>query len=181
MARLPYLDPESLRAEDRELLDRPINLRRQLVHSPQLARAFGGVARYFRHESALSPRLRELAILQVGWTARAPYEWSHHVKISADFGVTEDDVRAICAGGTGLGELERAVLDAARHLTLEASLTDAQFAALRAKLGEAELVDLMAVISFYACVVRVLASLQIDVEPEYQPYLERFPLPATDG
>jgi hypothetical protein len=27
--------------------------------------------------------------------------------------------------------------------------------------------------------VRLLASLQIDVEPEYQPYLEEFPLPAA--
>jgi hypothetical protein len=27
-------------------------------------------------------------------------------------------------------------------------------------------------------VVRVLATLQIDVEPDYQPYLDRFPLPA---
>jgi hypothetical protein len=25
--------------------------------------------------------------------------------------------------------------------------------------------------------VRVLASLEIDVEPEYQPYLDRWPLP----
>lgn len=179
MARLPYLDPESLLPEDRELLKHPINLRRQLVHSPNLARTFGGVMRYFRHQSTLNPRLRELAILQVGWTARAPYEWSHHVKIGADFGVTEDDVRAICAGGAGLGDLERAVLDAARHLTKEASLTDAQFAALRAHLSETELVDLLAVIGFYACVVRVLAGLQVDVEPEYQPYLDRFPLPES--
>jgi hypothetical protein len=27
-------------------------------------------------------------------------------------------------------------------------------------------------------VVRTLASLAIDVEPEYQPYLDRFPFPA---
>jgi hypothetical protein len=26
-------------------------------------------------------------------------------------------------------------------------------------------------------VVRLLGSLQIDVEPEYQPYLDEFPLP----
>jgi len=177
VARLPYLDADSLSAQDRDLLKRPINLYRQLAHSPAMARAFNGLGRYIRFESDLNPRLRELAILQVGWTARAPYEWSHHLKIGFDFGVTEDDVRAIRAGGAGLGELERAVLDAARQLTLEASLSDAQFAALRAKLNEADLVDLLMVISFYACVVRVLASLQIDVEPEYQPYLDRFPLP----
>ena len=182
MARLPYLDAADLAPEHQELLKRPINLHRQLVHSPGMAHAFGVMGQYIRYGSTLNPRLRELAILQVGWTARSPYEWSHHVKIGFDFGVTEADVRALIADSAGetaeLGEAERAVLAAARHLTTEAALTDAQFAALRPHLGEADLVELLVVIGFYACVVRVLASLQIDVEPDYQPYLDRFPLPA---
>ena len=33
-------------------------------------------------------------------------------------------------------------------------------------------------IGFYHAVVRVLATLQIDVEDDYMPYLEKFPLPA---
>jgi hypothetical protein len=33
------------------------------------------------------------------------------------------------------------------------------------------------VIAFYNAVVRVLATLQIDVEPEYQRYLVEHPLP----
>jgi hypothetical protein len=32
-------------------------------------------------------------------------------------------------------------------------------------------------IGFYNAVVRVLASLGVDVEPEYRRYLDRFPLP----
>ena len=182
MARLPYLDAADLAPENQELLKRPINLHRQLVHSPGMARAFGVMGQYIRYGSTLDPRLRELAILQVGWTARSPYEWSHHVKIGFDFGVTEADVRALIADSAGerteLGEAERAVLAAARHLTTEAALTDAQFASLRRHLSEADLVELLVVIGFYACVVRVLASLQIDVEPDYQPFLDRFPLPA---
>ena len=182
MARLPYLDAADLSPENQDLLKRPINLHRQLVHSPGMARAFSTMGQYIRYGSTLDPRLRELAILQVGWTARSPYEWSHHVKIGFDFGVTEADVHALIADGAGqdtaLGGVERAVLAAARHLTTEAALTDAQFDALRPYFSDADLVDLLLVIGFYACVVRVLASLRIDVEPDYQPYLDRFPLPA---
>jgi alkylhydroperoxidase family enzyme len=178
MARLPYLDAAALAPDDRDLLKRPINLNRLLAHSPGMARAFSGLGQYIRFGSTLDARLRELAILQVGWTARSPYEWSHHVKIGFDFGVTERDVEAIRADGAGLGELERAVIDAARELTREGSLADAHFAALQARLSRPDLVDLLMVIGFYACVVRVLAGLRIDVEPEYQPYLDRFPLPA---
>ena len=32
-------------------------------------------------------------------------------------------------------------------------------------------------IAFYNAVVRVLATLQIDVEPGYEKFLEEFPLP----
>jgi hypothetical protein len=65
MARLPYLDVADLAPADRDLLKRPINLHRQLVHSPGMARAFGTMGLYIRHDSTLDPRLRELAILQV--------------------------------------------------------------------------------------------------------------------
>jgi hypothetical protein len=33
-------------------------------------------------------------------------------------------------------------------------------------------------ISFYNGVVRLLATLELDVEEEYLPYLDEFPLPA---
>ena len=54
-----------------------------------------GLAMYIRHHSKLDPRLRELAILQVGYLARSPYEYSHHVKLGREAGVTDDDIRAI--------------------------------------------------------------------------------------
>ena len=40
------------------------------------------------------------------------------------------------------------------------------------------LVELVTVIAHYNCVVRLLASLEIDVEADYQKYLDEFPLPA---
>ena len=37
--------------------------------------------------------------------------------------------------------------------------------------------DLVLTIAFYNSVVRILATMQIDVEDEYQQYLDEFPLP----
>ena len=62
-------------------------------------------------------------------------------------------------------------------MTVEGAMADATFAALQAELGNEQVVDLTLTIGFYNAVVRVLATLQIDVEPDYMPYLERFPLP----
>lgn len=183
MARLPYLDPADLAPEDQELLKRPIALHRLMVHSPGGARAFGKLGTYIRFGSKLDPRLRELAILQVGWLARSPYEWSHHVKIGFDFGVDDADIRGLIAESAGqASELDpqaRAVLRAAREMTEGLAASDESFAALRGFLNEADLTDLVLTIAFYNAVVRFLATMQIDVEPEYQPYLERYPLEAV--
>jgi len=181
MARVPYLEVADLAPQDQDLLKRPIALFKALVNSPNGARAFSGLGQFIRYGSKLDPRLRELAILQVGWLARSPYEWSHHVKLGHDFGVTDDDIRALIeetAGHTtGLDDLTRTVLRAAREMTGQGGMADATFASLRAALGNEQVVDLTLTIGFYNAVVRVLATLQIDVEDDYLPYLRQFPLP----
>ena len=79
---------------------------------------------------------------------------------------------------TSLDALTRLVLQAAREAAAGPGVAEATFEALRPHLGNELLVDLVVTICFYCAVVRALSSLAIDVEPEYQPYLEKFPLPA---
>jgi alkylhydroperoxidase family enzyme len=181
MARVPYLSKADLAEADQELLNRPISLNKALVNSPKAARAFSGLGGFIRYGSKLDARLRELAILQVGWLARSPYEWSHHVKIGHDFGVSDDDIQALIDDTAGkkvaLDALTLDVLKAAREIADGGAMTAGTFASLQTVLGNEQVVDLTITISFYCAVVRVLATLQIDVEPDYMPYLERWPLP----
>jgi len=181
MARLPYLDKSDLAPEHQDLLARGINLHRALVHSPNGARSFSALGRFIRFESKLDPRLRELAILQVGYLARSGYEYSHHVKIGREFGCSDADIRAVAEETIGmptaLDPLAKTVLKAAREMSTDLAISDATFAALKQKLDNERLTDLVITIAFYCAVVRLLATLKIDVEPEYQHYLEEFPLP----
>lgn len=181
MARVPYLDEADLAAEDRELLKRKINLHRALTHSPAGARAFGGVGSFIRFGAKLDPKLRELAILQVGWLAKSPYEWSHHVKIGKDFGLTDADIEALkqeSAGETsGLSDLARLVLKGAREMADDGAMTAETYAAIAQDLDHEHMVELVMTIAFYCGVVRLLASLGIDVEDSYQPHLDAHPLP----
>ncbi len=184
MARVPYLQKSDLAPEDQALLDRNINLHRALVHSPGGARNFSRLGGYIRHQSTLDPRLRELAILQVGYLARSAYEYSHHIKIGRAFGVTDADIRGMIddteGRPSGLSALDRNVLLGAREITGAGKISAETYAALAAELSTEHLVDLVIVMSFYNAVVRLLASLEIDVEADYAPYLEEFPLPADD-
>ena len=181
MARLPYLTAADLAPEDRDLLARGLNLYHELVHSPKAARAFATPALYVRHDSPLDPRLRELAIVQVGYVTRAEYEYAHHIEIARGVGVTDDDIRAVAletAGATSaLGTIERAVLSAAREIVDRPKISDETFAILSEHLDEQCIVDLVLAISFYCAVVRVLGVLEIDLEDSYKHYLVEFPLP----
>ncbi len=182
MARVPYLEKSDLSPENQDLLKRRITLFQALVNSPNAARAFHGLGEFIRYGSKLDMRLRELAILQVGWLARSPYEWSHHVKLGMDFGVSRDDIQALIDDSAGKpttqDDLTKMVLRAAREMTDDGTMSDATFATLQQALGNELVVDLTITIAFYNAVVRVLATLQIDVEDDYMPYLRQFPLPA---
>ena len=181
MARLPYLDKSDLLPEHRDLLARNINLYRLLAHSPRGARSLNTLARYIRDGSRLDPRLRQLAILQVGYITRSAYEYSHHIRISRDFDVSDDDIRAIAdetvGRPTSLDPIARAVLQAARELTRDLKVSDETFATLKQSLDEERLTDLFITIAYYNGLVRLMAALDIDVEDEYRPYLDEFPLP----
>ncbi|MEM9355220.1 MAG: carboxymuconolactone decarboxylase family protein [Pseudomonadota bacterium] len=181
MARLPYLEKSDLPEADQDILSRDINLYKILAHSPNAARAFQGLGRFIRFESKLDPRLREMAILMVGYLARSPYEYSHHIKIGRDFGVSDDDIRGLIEEAEGrsssLDNLSKTVLAAAREMTTDGTVSDPTFEALSKDLSREHLLDLIITIGFYNAVVRVLASTGMDVEDSYMSYLDEFPLP----
>ena len=181
MARLKYLSAEDLAPADQHLLARPASLFRAMVHSPDAYRRFATMGGWIRTGSTLDSRLREMAILQVGYITRCEYAYSHHLKIGREFGVSDDDIRAIVADSVGertqLSELDRAVLRLAREMTTELHGSDEAFAVVSAHLDDRHVVDLLLAISYYNMVVRMIRTLEIEVEDEYLPLLEEFPLP----
>lgn len=182
MARLPYLSPEDL-PPGSEIPLMKANITRLVANSPGIARMVAGMGAYLRHDSPLDAKLRELAILQVGYTTRSLYEWAHHVEIGVRFGLTGDDIRAIALESEGqpshLDPLAKAVLRAAREMTIHMTLSDENFEALQAGLEPAALVDLLVAIGEYNGLVRVMAAVKVDLEPEYDSWIADYPLPDT--
>lgn len=182
MARVPYLDLKDLAPEYQDMPRMKSNITRALANSPRGARHKAGLGMYLRHESRLDPRLRELAILQVGYSTGSEYEYAHHVDVALSFGVSEADILAIAADTAGqassLDPLARAVLRATREMTERLTLSDDTFATLSRALDAESLIDLLIAIGEYNGMVRIMAALQVDLEPEFLTYLERFPLPS---
>jgi AhpD family alkylhydroperoxidase len=181
MARLPYLDRSDLLPEHQDLLARNLNLYRVLAHSPRAARSLNTLARFIRDGSLLDPRLRELAVLQVSYLTRSAWGYSHHVRIGREVGVSDEEIRAVADETDGrpttLDPLAQWVFRAAGAMTLDLVVSEETFAALRQGLDNERLTDLVVTISFYNGLVRLLATMQVDVEEDYLPYLDEFPLP----
>lgn len=149
-----------------------------------MASAFNGIGSYIRFRSKLDPRLRELAILQVGWLEKSEYEFTHHVKIGKEFGVTDQDIQGLIAETDGepskLEPLAKAILKGAREMTRELAMSDATFAEIKQQLSDEHMTDLVLTIAFYCAVVRVLATMQIDNEPTYKEVLQQYPLQGVE-
>src|SRR5690348_16552977 len=135
MPRLPYLDKSDLLPEHQDLLARNLNLYRVLAHSPRAARSLNTLARFVRDGSRLDPRLRELAILQVSFLTGSAWGFSHHIRIGREVGLTDEDIRAVAEETSGqptqLEPLAKAVLRAAREMTVDLRISEETFAELQ--------------------------------------------------
>lgn len=120
-------------------------------------------------------------ILQLGYAPSSPHEWAHHIEIGREYGVSDADIGALIleskGGISAPPTLERAPLAAAREIENEHRVSDATFAAPKEKLDDEGVVEPTLFAGFYCAVVRALATLEIDLEPELLPLLKRFPLP----
>lgn len=173
MARVPMLEKDQAHPimqdvykkfedEGREVA----NLFKVLAHSPKIGRDVRrlGVSILFKGE--VPPKLRELAILRVGNLAKANYEWTHHVRIALQIGVTQDQIDEIkdWSNSTRFDERERAVLRYTDEVTQNYRVSDDAFSDLRNFFSEQEMVELTATIGYYGMVCRILEALQVDLE-----------------
>ncbi len=175
MARVRLNETADLPEDQRWLFERmeqraPIlNIFRALSHSPVALRRFMKLGSYFLEEGKLDPKLRELAILRVGFLCRAPYEFSQHISFGRRVGLSDDQTRAIgTMDAARFAPRELAVLAYAGELTIDARASDATYAAVASFLDEEGIVELTLLIAYYNMVSRALNALEVDIDAPAQ-------------
>ncbi len=175
MARVRLNETADLPEEHRWLFERMekrgslLNIFRAFSHSPEALRRFMKLGSYFLEDGKLEPKLRELAILRVGYLCRAPYEFSQHIAFGRRVGLSDSQIRGIADPNTGLFDpREMAVLAYAGEMTADAGVSDATYAAVAASLNAEEIVELTLVTGYYNMVSRALNTLQVDVDAPAQ-------------
>jgi 4-carboxymuconolactone decarboxylase len=170
--RLPWYKPHDLDEARRELYDRitggprargpqafervdehgrlhgPFNA---LLVSPEVGSAVQELGSAIRFKSELTPRAREIAILEVAVLRGSEFEWYAHERVGKQAGLTDGELSALHGGepAPSFSPAEALVRATVQVLVRERDLDDDHFAAVAEALGERSLMDLIALVGYY--------------------------------
>jgi alkylhydroperoxidase family enzyme len=148
------------------------NVLSTLVRHPKLTRAYLRFSSYLLYGSTLPPRIREQVILRVAHRRGCAYEWSHHVDIGKDVGLSDADVEAVQSGNPS-DEFDRAVLAAVDELDEKTNLSDQTWTALGDRLDERQRMDLIFTTGGYIALAMALNTFGVEVEHDQTARTER--------
>jgi len=123
-----------------------------MLHHPTVGHPVQDLGAVLRFRGSLSDRARELVILVVAAHWQSDFEWWAHERIGRNVGLTDAEIDALRTGAplTVDDVIDQAAFDAARALVLRADLDDAEYARVQEILGNEQLVEVTALVGYYA-------------------------------
>jgi len=180
LARLPELsDRDALSPEAQSSYDAIAGTRgsvrgpfAMLLHSPELAERTAHLGAYIRFGSQLPDAERELAIITTARNFDCDYEWAAHARIASDVGVSEEviDIVANRKPVSGLSDDYAVIVQFARELLEDHSVSDDVFAAVKKRFGGSGAIELTATVGYYSMIACVLNATEIE-SPAGSPQL----------
>lgn len=186
MSRLPLLPPSELDADQRALyaqvaegpraagpqrfrltnddgsLTGPFNV---LLHAPTVGAALSGVGEAVRYGTALSDRVRELAILAVAAHRDSAFERYAHERVGAAVGLTDAEMSAVreLADADLDDPREAAAYDFCRIALQQREVPDYVYTAAREQLGQQAVVELTMLLGYYDALALLLSVFEVGV------------------
>jgi len=148
-----------------------------LMYSPGLAEMVCKTGAHVRLQSTLTMGERELAVLSVCREKDAAYEWTSHVGVGRNAGISEPAIEAMRNGGPtdGLEGDERDIIEYTRQLLRTNRVDQALFDALVARHDVRWLVELTATIGQYQYIAAINNAFGMEPRegPDQLPVAER--------
>ncbi|HME25519.1 MAG TPA: carboxymuconolactone decarboxylase family protein [Acetobacteraceae bacterium] len=147
------------------------------MHRPDLAEKWSELGLVLRFNSSFEPRLREFVILLTGRFLDCQFEWFSHEAEARKAGLSETTIETLRHGrSTFAAPDEQAIHDYATELLRDHRASDATYHRILDAYGTAGIVELTALIGYYAMVALPLNAHEIGV-----PEGASLPLPVLPG
>ena len=142
------------------------NLSTTLARHPRLYQTHKVQSIYISSGTTLSKRVRELLILRIGWLCEAEYEWSQHVSVGRQAGLTDDDLIRIARGNYAAGwdPFEATLMRAVDELYHDGVISDSTWTTLEEYYTTQELMDLVITVAGHRMVSMATNSLGTPLE-----------------
>jgi 4-carboxymuconolactone decarboxylase len=166
---IPLPDIESLPPGIKEAVKAiPLNVFRMAANAPASFMTFAGFARSILFESQFDARKREMAVLRVAQKTNASYEWTHHVAVAKQCGVTDDDIKKIKDENpvVSLDEEGNLLCRVADEISVSVRLSDEALSLIIERYGVREATELILCVSYFNMVSRFLESTRVPLESE---------------
>lgn len=140
-----------------------------------------GFAFYRSKNRKISPQLRELGQLRVGYARGSRFVFSQHCKAARDAGLSEEKIQAIRSWSVAsvYSPIERAILAYTDCLVLEGGrVPDGVFEALRAELDDTEILEFTYITCTYDMHATMSRALRLEYDDVDDPITE---VPAPEG
>ncbi|MYE19112.1 MAG: carboxymuconolactone decarboxylase family protein [Rhodospirillales bacterium] len=133
------------------------------AHRPDLGDSVLPLGAQLRFRGELPGGAREIAILVVGATWKAEFEWWAHAEIARQEGVPEETLTAILNGETpSLSDpVEQAAYDVAKALLKTGKVDDKTYRNARELVGDGGLVELVTLVGYYTLVSFILNAFEV--------------------
>ncbi|GLW07975.1 hypothetical carboxymuconolactone decarboxylase [Microtetraspora sp. NBRC 13810] len=170
MSRIPLTPVESLAPAARDFMRRrgELNVFRLLAGAPEVFDGWSTMVDAQLDSRTFGPRLRELVILRVAYLQHCAYEIAQHTDVGRHAGIGDAEIRALSAEGPvpGFTGPENTVLGFVDELCVTGTVTRETFAAARAVLDEAELTELLLLVSLYYGLALLLNAAEPDIDDD---------------
>ena len=152
----------------------PLNIFKTVIRHPKLLKRWMVFANHIMGKSSLPERERELIILRIGWLCRSGYEWSQHVEIGLNCGLTNAEIDQIKEGAAHAqwSEVDKALLQATDELHNDAFITDDTWERLSKEFSEEQLMDIVFTVGNYNLVSMALNTLGVQLEPTSKDHFQ---------
>jgi 4-carboxymuconolactone decarboxylase len=174
--RVPTLDPAAWTPAVRAMLDpsgngRPVaNVYRTYAQHPALYVPRQRLSEYIRTGATLTPRVREMLILRIGYLCQSAYEWAAHARAGRAAGLSADEIRRIAEGpGANWNADDAALLQAVDDLFADDRVAPATWARLATRFDRKQLLDVLITTGGYRMVSMSLNTFGVASEPDSEP------------